>query len=272
MATMVKLQALLLTPAVAGALIAGLGAGPAVKRVAAAAAGGLAVIVLAFSPFALAGTLAAAVVHVNNTWLPGPTSGGSPNVWWLVGHVMTTLHKGGSLLDRVQFIFDTTVGLPFYAVGRVLWITAAVATVLYQRRHPGLRPAMLAGATVFFSYAMLATGAYENHIHTLFLLLLAGGLTTRRCRVIAALGAAVYVLDLFVMSGLGRFYTWRHLVAQPLTQTVDAVRMGLGFDLTVLFAVVDLALFVAWWTGLPAALRAKGDGGDGAYRRPRAVA
>jgi hypothetical protein len=41
---------------------------------------------------------------------------------------------------------------------------------------------MLAGATVFFSYAMLATGAYENHIHTLFLLLLAGGLVTRRCR------------------------------------------------------------------------------------------
>jgi hypothetical protein len=271
-ATMVKLQALLLTPAVAGALIAGLGAWPAVKRVAAAAAGGLAVIILAFSPFALAGTLATAVVHVNNTWLPGPTSGGSPNVWWLAGHVMTTLHKGGSLLDRVQFIFDTTVGLPFYAVGRVLWITAAVATVLYQRRYPGLRPAMLAGATVFFSYAMLATGAYENHIHTLFLILLAGGLTTRRCRVIAALGAAVYVLDLFVMSGLGRFYTWRHLVVQPLTQTVDAVRMGLGFDLTVLLAVVDLALFVAWWMGLPAALRARDGGADAAYRRPEAVA
>jgi hypothetical protein len=29
----------------------------------------------AFSPFAVAGTLPAAVVHVNNSWLPGPTSG-----------------------------------------------------------------------------------------------------------------------------------------------------------------------------------------------------
>jgi hypothetical protein len=270
-ATMVKLQALLLTPAVAGALIAGTDARVGVRRVAAAAAGGLAAIALAFSPFALAGTLPAAVVHVNNSWLPGPTSGGSPNLWWLVGHVMTTLRQGGSFLDRVQFIFDTTVGLPFYAVGRVLWITSALATVLLQRRFPGRRPAVLAGATVFFSYAMLATGAYENHIHTLFLLLLAGGLTTGRCRVIAALGAAVYVVDMLVMSGLGRFYTWRYLVVEPLTPAFDAVRMGLGFDLTVLLAVVNLALFVAWWAGLPAALRAGGEGGETAYRRAQAV-
>jgi len=155
-AMMFKLQAVLLAPAVAGALIAGTSVRVGVTRVAAAAAGGLAAILLAFSPFALAGTLPAAVVHVNNSWLPGPTSGGSPNIWWLAGHVMTTLRKGGSLADRVQFIFDATVGLPFYAIGRVLWITAALATVVYQRRHPGLRPAMLAGATVFFSYAMLA--------------------------------------------------------------------------------------------------------------------
>jgi hypothetical protein len=131
---------------------------------------------------------------------------------------------------------------------------------------------MLAGATVFFSYAMLATGAYENHIHTLFLLLLAGGLTTPRCRVVTALAAAAYVLDNLVMSGLGRFYTWRYLVVEPLTPRFDAVRMGLGFDLTVLLALVNLALFAAWWTGLPAALRARDDGGDALYRGPQAVA
>jgi len=75
-----------------------------------------------------------------------------------------------------------------------------------------------------------------------------------------------------VMSGLGRFYTWRYLVVEPLTPVFDAVRMGLGFDLTVLLAVVDLALFAAWWTGFPAALRVGDDGGDAAYRRPQAVA
>jgi hypothetical protein len=119
---------------------------------------------------------------------------------------------------------------------------------------------------------MLATGAYENHIHTLFLLLLAGGLVTRRCRVIAAVGAAVYVLDNLVMSGLGRFYTWRYLVVEPLTPVFDVVRMGLGFDLTVLLAFVNLVLFAAWWMGLRAALRAPDDGSDAAYRRPQAVA
>jgi hypothetical protein len=185
---------------------------------------------------------------------------------------MTTVAKGRSVFDRVEFIFDTTIGLPFYAIGRVLWITAALATLYWQRRHRGVRPAMLAGATVFFSYAMLATGAYENHIHTLFLLLLAGGLVTRRCQVVFGVGAIVYVADMAVMSGLGRFYTWRYLVVEPLTPVFDAVRMGLGFDLTVLLALVDLALFAVWWMGLPAALRA-GDGGDGAaYRRSQPVA
>ena len=117
-----------------------------------------------------------------------------------------------------------------------------------------------------------ATGAYENHIHTLFLLLLAGGLVTRRCRVIATLGAAVYVLDMLLMSGLGRFYTWRYLVVEPLTPVFDAVRMGLGFDLTVLLAAVNLALFGAWWMGLRAVLETGDQGSDAAYRRPQAVA
>ena len=87
-----------------------------------------------------------------------------------------------------------------------------MATVLLQRRHPGLRPAALAAATLFFSYAMLATGVFENHVHPLFLLLLAGGLVTRRCRIVFAGAALVYVLDVLAMSGLGRFYTCRHLV------------------------------------------------------------
>jgi hypothetical protein len=87
-----------------------------------------------------------------------------------------------------------------------------------------------------------------------------------------AVGAIVYVVDMLVMSGLGRFYTWRYLVVEPLTPVFDAVRMGLGFDLTVLLAFVDLALFAAWWMGFPAALRAGDDGDGAAYRRPQAVA
>jgi hypothetical protein len=131
---------------------------------------------------------------------------------------------------------------------------------------------MLAGATVFFSYAMLATGAYENHIHTLFLLLLAGGLVTRRCQVVFAVGAIVYVVDMLVMSGLGRFYTWRYLVVEPLTTRVRRGAHGTRLRPHGAAGLVDLALFAAWWMGFPAALRAGDDGDGSAYRRPQAVA
>jgi hypothetical protein len=271
-AAMIKLPALLAAPAVAGALIAAMDGQASVRRLAAAAAGGLLAIVLALLPFVRAGTLPEAIVHVNSIWLPGPASGGSPNLWWLVGHVVATAREGASLLGRVDFVHHTALPVPAYAIGRALWAASAVATVLLQRRHPGLRPAALAAATLFFSYAMLATGVFENHVHPLFLLLLAGGLTTRRCRTVAAGAATVYVLDVLAMSGLGRFYTIRHLLLAPLTPAFDTLRMGLGFDLTVLLAVLNLALLVAWWTGLPAAMRTPADGADPAYRRALPVA
>ena len=161
---------------------------------------------------------------------------------------------------------------PSFTAGRVLWALSALATVVLQRRRPGMRSVMLAGATLFFSYAMLATSVYENHVHPLFLLLLAGGLVTRRCRIVAAATAAIYVVDVLLMSGLGRVYTARHLLLAPLTPVFDAARMALGFDLTALLAVANLALLVAWWTGLPAALRAPEDGADPTYQPSRAVA
>ena len=270
-AAMIKLPALLAAPAVAGALIAGADRRAGVRRLAGAAAGGLLAIAIAFLPFARAGTLPVAIVHVNSIWLPGHASAGSPNLWWLVGHVVATARKGASLLDRVEFIGGGALPLPAYALGRALWAASAVVTVLLQRRHPGLRPAALAAATLFFSYAMLATGVFENHVHPLFLLLLAGGLATRRCRIVAAGAAAVYVLDVLTMSGLGRFYTTRHFVLAELRPWFDALRMGLGFDLTALLAVLNLGLFTAWCIGLRDVMAAPADP-DAAYRRPQPVA
>jgi hypothetical protein len=270
-AAMIKLPALLAAPAVAGALIADAPGLAGMKRLAAAAAAGLLTIVLAFLPFVRAGTLPAAVVHVNSIMLPGPLSGGSPNLWWLAGHAMSVAGKGASLLDRVAFVHHATLPVA-YTIGRLLWAATAILTVLHQRRHPGLRPAALAAATLLFSYAMLATSVYENHIHPLFLLLLAGGLTTRRCRIVAAAAAAVYVIDVLALSGLGRFYTMRYVALAPLTPALDVLRMGLGFDLTVLLALVNLGLLVAWWVGLPSALRAAGGGPEPSYRRTQAVA
>lgn len=269
-AAMIKLPALIAAPAVAGALIAGMAARPAVRRVALAAGGGLVVIAAAFAPYARAGTLAAAIVHVNSIWLPGPASGGSPNLWWLAGHLASVAH-GASVEGRVAFVRYDRLFVPAYAIGRALWLASALAVVALQRRHPGLRPALLAAATLFFTYAMLATGVFENHVHAMFLLLLAGGLLTPRCRVVTAGAAAVYVLDVLAMSGLGRFYTMRYLWLAPSTPLFDRLRMGLGFDLTLVLAVVNLALLAVWWRGLPSALAAD-EAPAAAYRRSQPVA
>jgi hypothetical protein len=144
--------------------------------------------------------------------------------------------------------------------------------IALQRRHPGLRPALLAAATLFFTYVMLATGVFENHVHPMFLLLLAGGLATRRCRFVAAGLAAVYVLDLLAMSGLGRFYTMRYVLLTSWTPWFDRLRMGLGFDATLAFAAVDLVLFAVWWRGLPAELAAAEAAPSTAYRAAQPVA
>src|SRR5262249_26091137 len=151
----------------------------------------------------------------------------------------------------VSWVHTQDLPLPAHALGRALWAAAAVATFLVQRRRPGLRPALLAAATMVFAYAVLATGVFENHVHPLILLMLATGLETRRERVIAAATALVYVLDVLMMSGLGRFYTTRYLALAPLTPDWQALRMGLGFDLTLVLSVANLVLLAAWAWGLP---------------------
>jgi hypothetical protein len=262
-AAMIKLPAVLIAPAVAGALVAGR------ARLLPAALGGLVVIALAFLPFAAAGTLPSAVVHVNSLLLPGPASGGAPNVWWLAGHVANVLRGRSAMGDAVSWVHSNALPVPAHALGRALWAAAAVATFLRQRRRPGLRPALLAAATLVFSYGVLATGVYENHVHPLFLLLLAAGLETRRERVIAAAAAVVYVLDVLMLSGLGRFYTMRYALVAPLTPDWQALRMAMGFDFTLVLSAANVVLLAAWWWGLDRRM-ARDD--ETAYRASPAVA
>jgi hypothetical protein len=99
--------------------------------------------------------------------------------------------------------------------------------------------------------------------------MLAGGLETRRERVIAAAAALVYVLDVLLMSGLGRFYTMRYLLLAPLTPDWQALRMAPGFDFTLVLAVANLVLLAAWWWGLE---RRMAEGAASPYPRSPAVA
>jgi hypothetical protein len=59
------------------------------------------------------------------------------------------------------------------------------------------------------------------------------------------LASGVYVLNMLLLSGLGRFHGLRYAAIEPLGQTIVGWRMALGFDATLLLAAVNVLLF-AW--------------------------
>ena len=103
---------------------------------------------------------------------------------------------------------------------------------------------------------MLAVGVHENHPHPMFLLLLCTGLPTRRLRVAAAGVSVVYVLGMLMLSGVGRFYGPRYAALEPAARALSTWRMALGFDFTLLLAVLATALFAILLLGLRAEMQA----------------
>jgi hypothetical protein len=112
------------------------------------------------------------------------------------------------------------------------------------------------------AYGVCAVGVHENHPHALFLLLFATGLATRGLRLLTTGCAFVYVANMLMLSGLGRFYGPRYAALEPLVRWVAGLRMAPGFDLTLLLAAVQIALF-AWALGRGAGLATGTAGRDG---------
>lgn len=215
---------------------------------------GLAVVATALAPFAAAGTLSTAVVHVYRILFQERLSGGFPNPWWLAGHLLTLGPEG--LSAAVQYARVELLPVPARAVGGVLFAAAAAWIVSRQRGSPGAAPALLSAGGLFFAYAILAVGVHENHPHPLFLLLLAAGLVTPMQRALwAGLGAS-YVLNMLLVSGLGRFHGPRHAALEPLAASLRAWRLAPGFDATLLLAALNLVLFGLMLVRLPRELRA----------------
>jgi hypothetical protein len=244
LAALVKPTALIVAPAVWCALVA--------RRASPgrAIASGAAVVALALAPFVLAGTLSAAIVHVYRILFQGTLSGGFPNPWWLLGHVLTVVRDGAPALGPVRFARLDALSLPVRPVGTLLFAAAAVLIGRAQRGREGERPAVVAGALLVLAYGVCAVGVHENHPHPLFLLLCATGLATARLRVLFAGCAFVYTANMLALSGIGRFYGPRYAVLEPVVSTVAAFRMALGFDVTVALAVLQVALF-AWALSRP---------------------
>jgi hypothetical protein len=256
LAALIKPTALVVAPAVWCALVA--------RRASPwrAVAGGAGTVALSLAPFALAGTLQTAIVHVYRILFQGTLSGGFPNPWWLIGHVLTVARDGAPALGPVRFAGLDLLPFPARPIGTLLFALAAVLVWRAHRGRPGIAPACLAGAMLVLAYGVCAVGVHENHPHALFLCLFATGLATRRLRFLTAGCALVYVANMLMLSGLGRFYGPRYAILEPLARWVAGLRMALGFDLTLLLAVFQIALFV-WALARPSLADANlsGDGG-----------
>jgi hypothetical protein len=106
---------------------------------------------------------------------------------------------------------------------------------------------------------MLAVGVHENHPHPMFLLLLCTALPSRRLRVVALGTALVYVLNMLMLSGIGRFYGPRYAALEPAARALATWRMAPGFDFTLALALANTVLFAVLLAALPAEMdRLKG--------------
>ncbi len=211
------------------------------------------VLAVAALPFLLAGTLGQAFVHVARLFLQERLSGGFPNPWWLIGHALTWSE---SPLEAARFARIELLALPARPIGTALVLATIALVWIRQRSRRGAEAACLAGAVLFFAYGILAVGVHENHPHVLYALLFATGLSRPALRAIASAASLVYVLNMLMLSGLGRFHGLRYLAVEPLLPLVASLRMGMGFDATLPLAVVNTALFAALLLVLPAELEA----------------
>jgi hypothetical protein len=253
LAALVKATALLAAPAVAVALWA------ARAPIGRAITWGAAVVAAALAPFALDGTLVTAVVHCARILVQRRLSGGYGNTWWILSWLHGVVGEDRFPLDPIPFVETNVFGpVPVNAIGTLLFLLVVWRVARLQLRHPGPQAAALAGAALVVAYGQVAIGVHENHPHALVLAFLATGLATRRLRRIAAIFMASYVLNMLALSGLGRVSGLRHAPLEPVIAWAAAFRTSLGFDVTLLLAVVNVAVFAWLLRCLPEELAAAG--------------
>jgi hypothetical protein len=256
LAGLIKPTALVVAPAVWCALVA--------RRASPwrAVAAGAATVAAALVPFVVAGTLPTAIVHVYRILFQGTLSGGFPNPWWLLGHALTVAHDGAPFAGPVRFAKLDLLPIAARPVGTLLFAVSAVLVWRAQRNRTGAPAACLAGALLVLAYGVCAVGVHENHPHALFLCLFATGLATRGVRLLTIGCAFVYVANMLMLSGLGRFYGPRYAILEPFARWVSGLRMALGFDLTLVLAVLQIALFAWFLARLPIEMRGVGEDGS----------
>ena len=225
---LIKPQGLLVAPAVVVILYAR--RAPILRG----ALAGFGVVGVALVPYLLDGTMKEAVTHVFRIIFQERLSGGYANVWWIVGH----LTSGDPLAAPVSYARIDSLELPIRLMAYSLF-ALSVAWFCHSARS-----GVLAGAAVIFTYGMLALGVHENHPHGMILAFAATGLFSRRLQIAVGILSLTYVLNMLCLSGLGRFYELRHMALEPAISWSNDLRMSLGFDLTLVLALVNISVFV----------------------------
>jgi hypothetical protein len=224
---LIKPQGLLVLPAVAVALYR---SRASILR---GALVGLSVVGVALVPYVLDGTVDEAITHVFRIIFQERLSGGYANLWWIVGHVTS----GQPLSGPVAYARIDALQFPIRPIAYGLF-ALAVAWFCY-----GVRSGLLAGATVVFTYGILALGVHQNHPHSMILAFAATGLFSRRLQIAVGIVSLTYVLNMLCLSGLGRFYSLRYMALEPIISWANDLRMSLGFDLTLVLALVNVSVF-----------------------------
>jgi hypothetical protein len=226
---LIKPQGLLVLPAVVVALYR---SRAAILR---GAVVGLGVVGVALVPYWLDGTVEEAITHVFRIIFQERLSGGYANLWWIVGH----LASGEPLAGPVAYARIDALQFPIRPIAYGLF-ALSVAWFCYD-----VRSGALAGATVVFTYGILALGVHQNHPHSMILAFAATGLFSRRLQIAVGIISLTYVLNMLCLSGLGRFYSLRYLALESMISWANDLRMSLGFDLTLILAAVNVSIF-AW--------------------------
>lgn len=195
-------------------------------------------------PYILSGRILAPVAAILRGSIFPALSAQTANVWWFVGPVVRAL--AGRDWNAIRGEIGMVPQGEFAALAGFspAWISLLALTVftvanLYfmirQLRAGNPNALFWASALQVYGYTMLALFVHENHMYALFVYmapLLAFG-NRFAWRLFAGL-SAIYGLNLYLFDGVGRgieaYNNW--------------VRFSLGFDVSLLLALANVAIFL----------------------------
>jgi hypothetical protein len=239
-----KPQCVYLLPVVAAIVIAK-NRSRIVRALAAASAGGVGVTAIVMAPFVLRGSVPNVIQGVGRLLRHDMLSAQAANIGWIVTWILRVKYAVAEMgwhtvlalkiriltMERIMelgYVNPRWIAMPvvFGAIGWAAWRSLRVSTVAVA--------CALAGWAVY-AYVILGTAVHENHFYPAIPLFAIAAATIRSLRPIFWATTTLFALNIYLFYGLGDG-------RQPV---ID--RGWTYIDLTVLLAVVNIALFI-WCT------------------------